>query len=69
MLVVALLAGATVGCSWLVGVSEDPVVVDLGPDAADGSVGEDPDHQDAHESAAPDLPDAEDAGVADAPDG
>jgi hypothetical protein len=34
-----LLAGATVGCSWLIGVSDDPVVVDgptgNGADAGD----------------------------------
>jgi hypothetical protein len=33
-LVVALLAVPAAGCSWLLGVSEDPVVGDLGIDAA-----------------------------------
>jgi hypothetical protein len=34
LVVLALLAAGTTGCSWLVGVSDDPVVVD-GPTGAD----------------------------------
>jgi hypothetical protein len=39
-LVVAVLVTATGGCSWLIGVSEDPVVGEVGIDAA---VGDEPD--------------------------
>ena len=50
---IALLAGAMGGCSWLLGVSEDPVVGDLSIDAAG--------------DAAKDRPDVEEAAVEDAP--
>lgn len=41
LVVLALLAVGTTGCSWLVGVSEDPVVVDgpTGADAGDADAG------------------------------
>ena len=44
LVVLALLVAGTTGCSWLVGVSEDPVVVDgptgpTGADAGDADAG------------------------------
>jgi len=39
LLALALLVAGTTGCSWLIGVSEDPVVVDApgGGDAGDAA--------------------------------
>lgn len=34
LVLAACLAVACAGCSWLIGVSEDPVVVEYGPDGA-----------------------------------
>lgn len=60
----ALLGAATGGCSWLLGVSEDPEVYDPG---ADAGIDVAPDALDARDSALPDLPDVEEAAVDDAP--
>lgn len=62
-LVAALLAAAAGGCSWLLGVSEDPVVYELG---IDGSGDAEPDRPDARDAAVPDPPDVEDASDLDA---
>ena len=58
---IALLAAAMVGCSWLIGVSEDPVVDDPGMDS---SVDAEPEREDARDAALLDRADR-----ADAPDG
>ena len=61
-LVIALLAAAaTGGCSWLLGVSEDPVLADL---AIDSSAEAGPDVREARDGARPDV---EEASVDDAP--
>lgn len=59
----ASLAGVG-GCSWLLGVSDDPVVADLSTDAADAS----PDARLSVDSASLDSPpDVPEAAVDDAP--
>ncbi len=56
LFVALLFAAASGGCSWLLGVSEDPVVVDLSeiPDAADAA--DAAQTADAAETGEPDAP-------------
>jgi hypothetical protein len=60
--VVALaLSAATIGCSWLIGVSGDPMSVVEAPDAADAATAFPTDAADAADGADPDAASADDA--------